>query len=45
MVAMDKPLDETKELQNQIISIIMKMNRQKQIELWHELVERGYITG
>lgn len=44
MTAMDKPLDETKELKNQIISIIIKMNIQKQIELWQELVERGYIT-
>lgn len=44
MTAMDKPLDETKELQNQIISIIMNMSSQKQAELWQELVERGYIT-
>lgn len=32
-------------LQKTLVSAIMKINHQKQIELWQELAERGYITS
>lgn len=36
---------ESKELQKNLVSAIMKLDYQKQISLWEELTERGLITG
>lgn len=35
---------DNKDLENKLISAIMELDPQKQIELWKELSERGYIA-